>query len=88
MWYRTENTVRVCVAVVGILGAIFAPWWVPLICMTLLSLRYAAWEVPFTGLLMDLLWLPSSGHFALPLFTLFGIGIVWLAIPLRRQLLL
>jgi hypothetical protein len=88
MSYRPETVVRILLALAGLFGALFAPWWVPLICMILLSLRYPAWEVPLTGLLMDLVWLPSGGHFAIPLFTILGIIIVWLAAPLRRQLLL
>jgi hypothetical protein len=55
--------------------------------MVLLSLRFAAWEVPLIGLYMDFLWLPG-GHFMMPYFLIFGIAVVWLASPLRRQLLL
>lgn len=87
MLYRSEKTVRICVALAGFFGMLFAPWWVPLICMVLLSLRYAAWEVPIMGLCMDLLWLPG-GHLTIPIFTVLGIIIVWVASPLRRQLLI
>jgi hypothetical protein len=88
MSYRLETSVRVLVALCGFCGAVFAPWWVPLVCMVLLSLRYAAWEVPLIGLCMDLLWLPGTGHMMLPVFTLFGVALVWLLAPLRQQFLL
>jgi len=88
MWYHPEKFVRTFLALAGFLGALFAPWWVPLGCMILLSLRYSAWEVPLIGLCVDFLWLPSGGHFMVPVFTLLGIIIVWAASPLRRQLLL
>jgi hypothetical protein len=88
MSYHLETPVRLILALAGFFGVLFAPWWVPLVCMILLSLRYAAWEVPIIGLCMDLVWLPSGGHFAIPVFTLLGIIIVWSASPLRRQLLL
>jgi len=88
MFYRPDTFVRVCVAIVGFAGVLFAPWWVPAICMLLLSLRYAAWEVPLIGLCMDFVWLPSGAHVAIPLFTILGVMVVWLASPLRRQLLL
>jgi hypothetical protein len=88
MSYRPETLVRILLALAGFLGAFFAPWWVPFICMILLSLRFSAWEVPLIGLCVDLLWLPSGTHFALPLFTLLGIALVWAASPLRKQLLL
>lgn len=87
MWYRSEVSVRVLVALAGFLGVLFAPWWVTPVCMVLLSLRYAAWEVPLMGFCMDCLWLPG-GHFSVPVFTILGIVVVWFASPLRRQLLL
>ena len=80
MSYHLETLVRVILALVGFLGVLVAPWWVPLM--------YAAWEVPLIGLLMDFVWLPSQGHFAIPVFTLLGIIMVWLASPLRKQFLL
>ncbi len=88
MLFRLETSTRVALALAGFFGVLFAPWWVPLSCMILLSLRYAAWEVPLIGLLLDFLWLPSGEHFAVPIFTLLGIIVVWAASPLRRQLLL
>ena len=82
----SETKIRLLIAGVGLLGAFFAPWWVPLICMLALSLRYPAWEVPLIGLVVDMLWLPGDG-FHYPVFTLVGIVFVWLCAPLRAQFL-
>ncbi|OGG48703.1 hypothetical protein A3C18_02485 [Candidatus Kaiserbacteria bacterium RIFCSPHIGHO2_02_FULL_54_11b] len=68
------------------LGAFFAPWWVPLICMIVLALRYPAWEVFVIGLVVDLLWLPSLG-FQIPIFLIAGLVLVWICAPLRSQFL-
>ena len=87
MWYRPANSIRAAIAIVAVLGVFVALWWVPLVCMILLALRYPAWEVPVIGLLMDFLWLPGSGHFVIPLFMIGGIGIVWICAPLRDQFL-
>jgi len=87
MWFPPETVVRVFLALAGCAAALFAPWPFAVACMVLLSLRFAAWEVPLIGLLMDLLWLPET-HFMIPYCTVFGIAVVWLASPLRRQLLL
>lgn len=88
MLYPLETYLRVFVALIGFFGALFAPWWVPVICMVLLSLRFTAWEVPFIGLLIDLLWLPGNNTVSIPVFTLIGIVLVWVASPLRKQFLL
>ena len=88
MLYFPYKTVRICFALVGFCGVLVAPWWVPLACMVLLSLRYAAWEVPLMGLLTDLVWFSHGGFFAFHIFTVLGIALVWLAYPLRRQFLL
>lgn len=78
---------RIVLVLLALLGALFMPWWVPVLCMLVLSLRYEAWEVPLIGLWMDLLWLPG-GHLGIPYFTLFGLFVAWAATPIRRQLLL
>ena len=75
---------RISVAVIGFLGAIFAPWWIPAICIVLLSVRFRAWEAILLGVLMDLLWLPAGG---LPLFTIGAIVCVWIFEPLRTEFL-
>ena len=80
---------RISIALVGIAGAFFAPWWLPAVCMVLLSLRWRAWEVPLLGLLIDFLWLPAGSPLIhVPLFTLTGLAIVWLFEPMRSQFLL
>jgi hypothetical protein len=88
--YPRSNVVRIALALVGAFGALFLAWWVPLICMILLSLRWAAWEVLMIGLFMDFLWLPGSGSggFHLPFFTIGGIALVWMCAPLRAQFLM
>jgi hypothetical protein len=76
---------RIAVAVIGFLSAIFLPWWIPVICIIILALRWRAWEAIFLGVFMDLLWLsPGVG---LPLFTIFAIAIVWVFEPLRNEFL-
>lgn len=75
---------RIVVAIIGFLGAIFLPWWVPAICIVLLSIRWRAWEAVLLGLLMDLLWLPAGGF---PLFTIGAIAVVWAFEPLRSEFL-
>ena len=85
-FFPSRTSVRILIALLGTLGVLFAPWWVPLLCMIVLSLRYPAWEVPLIGLLMDLVWLPATG-LELPLFLIGGILIVWICAPLRSQFL-
>ncbi|MBI5457158.1 hypothetical protein HY971_00310 [Candidatus Kaiserbacteria bacterium] len=86
IFYPSATSIRVILALIGFLGIFFAPWWVPLICIIALSLRYPAWEVPIIGLLMDLLWLPGEG-FQIPLFLIGSIALVWVCAPLRSQFL-
>lgn len=89
MWYRLSNKVRPILAVVGFLGAVVAPPWVPLIAMLLLALRFAAWEIVAIGFFVDLIWFPLSagGLASLPIFTLIGIVLVWGLEPLRSEFL-
>ena len=82
----SEIKIRTAVASIGLLGAFFAPWWIPLLCMIALALRYPAWEVLFIGLVMDLLWLPTTG-FQIPWFLIGGIALIWICAPLRNQFL-
>ena len=79
-------SIRGSVALAGVVGAFFAPWWVPVLCMLFLALRYPAWEVLFIGLLIDLMWLPATG-FSVPFFLMGAIALVWLLAPLRSQFL-
>ncbi len=85
--YLRINGIRIFLAIGGLASVLFAPWWVPLLCMLILSLRYPAWEVLAIGLLMDFMWLPGGVGFSIPLFTILVICIVWMFGPLRNQLL-
>lgn len=82
------RTLRIVIAVIGFLGAIFMPWYVPAICIVLLAIRWRAWEAIVLGAFTDLLWLsPDTGWHGLPLFTIGAIVIVWLCEPLRGEFL-
>ncbi len=87
MSFLPKNSIRVGLAVVGVLGAIFAPWWVPVVCMLALSIRYRAWEVLFIGLISDLLWLAPAADHQFPILTLLGVVLVWIFEPLRVRFL-
>lgn len=79
---------RVALALIGIFGVIFAPPWVPLLCIVLLSLRYRAWEALLIGLLADFMWLPpDAAYHAAPLFTLAALVVVWGLEPIRGEFL-
>lgn len=86
IFYLSDSKIRFLVALTGLTSAFFAPWWVPLVCMIVLAVRYPAWEVLFIGLLMDFLWLRGEG-FELPMFLLASIVLVWICAPLRNQFL-
>jgi len=78
---------RHLLAVAGILGAIFAPPWLTILCMGLLAFRYPAWEVLFIGLLTDFLWMPPGFFSPLPIFTITALILVWGLEPLRKEFL-
>lgn len=84
--YLSETSIRIALAALGLVSVFFAPWWVPLICMLVLSVCYPAWEVLVIALVMDLVWLPGTG-FELPLFLIGGIALVWICAPLRSRFL-
>ncbi|MBM3261144.1 hypothetical protein FJY93_01860 [Candidatus Kaiserbacteria bacterium] len=83
---------RITIASIGFLSILTGPWWVPLVCMILLSARWVAWEALAIGLLMDFIW-QGSGTFAIsswhtwPLFTIVAIILLWAFDPLRRRFL-
>ncbi len=80
--------VRILIADIGFLATLFGAWWIPLVVMFVLALRYSAWEVPLLGLTVDLLFLPAVGFpYPVPFFTIFGLVVVWVFEPLRRQFL-
>lgn len=89
MSLRPDRIIRAALIGTAITGALYAPFWAPLFCMFVLSARYRAVEVPFIGLFIDFLWLPSVGFMdPFPLFTMLGIALLWLLEPMRRELLL
>lgn len=84
-----DNVVRAILAIMGILGALFGPYWIAPACILLLSLRFRAWEAPLIGLLTDFLWLPSVGYLhPFPLVTVLALALVWAFEPLRREFLI
>jgi len=92
MLFLLRNKARLILSGAGILGALFAPPWVPLLVMILLSIRYSAWEVLAIGLLVDLMWFTPSAVDGLlglfPLFTIAGVALLWGLEPLRSEFLL
>ncbi len=80
-------SLRVLLGGIGFWGALFAPPWVPVLCIVLLSLRTSAPEAIILGFMMDMLWLPTVGFSSLPLFTIASIIIVWGLEPLRHEFL-
>jgi len=78
---------RVLLSIIGFLGAIFAPPWVPLLVMAFLAMRYPAWEALVLGFIVDMLWLPSGFFGSIPLFTIAAFVLVWGLEPLRKELL-
>jgi hypothetical protein len=89
MSHPIETSVRIFLGVLGILGTLFAPPWIPAVCIVLLALRFSAWEALFIGLAMDLLWLPTGSLLhPFPFFTVGALLLVWALEPLRRQFLI
>ena len=88
MSYLPISSARIVLGILGILGAFFAPPWVPLLVIILLAVRYPAWEILVVGLLVDFLWLPGISLQTLPLFTIVGLVLVWGLAPLRSELLI
>lgn len=82
---------RIAFALLALLSAFFAPPYLTLILMAVLSLRYAAWEVILIGFLVDCLWFTPVGaeNFLgfVPLFTAAGLFLVWGLEPLRKEFL-
>ena len=78
---------RNILVITGVLGSVFAPPWVTILCMGLLAFRYPSWEVLFIGLLIDFLWIPTGVFHQLPIFTISAIILVWGLEPLRKEFL-
>lgn len=84
------NKTRALLTGALIVSALIAPWYVSIIPMIVLALRWRAWEIVAVGLLIDLLWMPAPLTIvsALPLATCFAFFLVIVFEPLRRNLLL
>jgi hypothetical protein len=89
MSFLGSNT-RLVLAVLLFLSVIFTPIWVSAIIALALALRFRAWEVVVAGLLVDLMWMPTSVSIpgALPIATLTALALVVVFEPLRRHLLI
>ena len=88
MSYLSAHNIRIALGIIGVLGAVFAPPWLPLVAMVALSIRYRAWEAVAIGMLVDLLWIPDISLGSLPLFTIAGLVLVWGFEPLRQEFLI
>ena len=76
--------IRIAIALIGFVGAVFLPIWVPTLAIITLALCWRAWEAMLLGLLVDFLWLPAG---AMPWITLGAIAVVWLFEPIRSEFL-
>ncbi len=86
MSYRSFINTRSLLVLLACASALLGPWWLPLTCMVILAVLYPSWEILIVGLLIDLAWLPIESV-SLPLFTIAGIVLVWIFVPLRRKFL-
>ena len=81
MW-KPPASIRVIVAVLGFIAAIFLPWWVAAFAVVFLSIFWRAGEALFIGLLLDFAWATPGSP---PLFTLGAIALVWILEPVRKE---
>ena len=89
MWFLSKNStlLRTVLVLVALIGVIVGPPWLPLLCMILISLRWAAWDVLLIGLLEDFLWMPDTVLQGIPFYTITALILVWGLDPLRREFL-
>lgn len=76
--------IRISIAAIGFVGAIFSPVWIPIAAIFISAFFWRAWEAMLLGLFIDFLWLPIG---ATPWFTVGAIIIVWLFEPIRSEFL-
>jgi hypothetical protein len=78
---------RIFLVLLAIISASVLPPWCTVAIFVILCIRYRAWEVPFIGLLADMLWLPTSATFFahLPWMTIIAIALLWLSEPIRER---
>ena len=79
---------RILIGSIGLLGVLMGMFYVPVVCMFVLAIRYRAWEVIVLGLLIDFIWQPAGTILqSFPIFTVSAILAVWAFEPLRAQFL-
>ena len=83
MWKQRTN-LRVALALLGLLGALLLPIWIPILVALILALFWRAWEVLCIGLLIDFAWSPVHSF---PYFTLGAVILVWILEPIRKEFL-
>ncbi|HEY4517223.1 MAG TPA: hypothetical protein VJG64_04765 [Candidatus Paceibacterota bacterium] len=76
--------IRILIATVGFVGAIFLPVWVPITAILISAFFWRASEAMLLGLFVDFLWLPVGG---VPWVTLGAVAVVWLFEPIRSEFL-
>jgi hypothetical protein len=80
----SSSWARILIAVIGFMGAIFFPMWVPIAAIFVMAFFWRAWEALLLGLFVDFLWLPAH---AFPWMTLGAIVVVWIFEPIRSEFL-
>jgi hypothetical protein len=93
LYCQTKNNMRISILCLGLLTILTGPWWIPLLCMILLCLRWQAIEALAIGLMMDFIWqggsmFATTSWHGIPLFTIMGIFFLWSLEPWRRHLLI
>ena len=68
---------------------LFAPPWIPFLCMGALVARFCAWEALFLAGIVDLLYVPTGGIWGIPMPTTLILFIALVSLePVRQKLLL
>lgn len=76
---------RLVLSLLGLLSALFAPYYITALFIIALCVRYRAYEAVALGLILDFLWQPAGAH--LPFFTVIALVSLWGFEPLRREFL-
>ena len=80
--------VRAFLGGLSLASILFAPFWVAILFMGALAVRFCAWEVLFLGALIDLLYVPAGGIWHIPIpATLTFFLVLALFEPFRRKIL-
>lgn len=78
------RAVRILIALLGILAAVFGQPWLTFAIMLVLCVLFRSWEAVLLGAIVDFMWLPP-GHF--PWFIISAVIFLWALEPLRREFL-